>query len=874
MKFSKKLIKIMAILAMSAMLLVTTASASDIRVPNMGTVTVQYSSMVSAANDFDSNLGSLIVDALTKNCYSVDAINAMIAATNNAITALNNVRFIDAGNTELPSNNGQTTTLVRENGFVGQARTYLSAAQLPNAVSFGFSSEKTADMMAVDTATGSKNPTSEYFDKLDFKTSTPLYSTGTVINVVVPGAKNTNNNNKIDTVDIKGVSDVVTKLNKYVTLLNRVKDFDTSAGCYDGTGTVVTTPPTTTTPPAAIVPVATCGYIYADEIVELYVGEEFDIMASPNVYAEDDLGNDISDLITTEGEVNTAVAGEYEVIYSLPDCDEQVSVIVIVCEAVPAVADAVIYANDVNLGCDAGAFIPEDYAYALDDAGNGADVVVTATGNVNTAVAGTYNVLYSATGENGNTVTKQIAVTVEAETLNAVLEGVQDRTIFLGDPFDAKEGVTAYDVDGRDSDITDKIQVEGYVDTAIAGEYYLTYTVIGSCGVAVSDDAVITVKQDIKNAIIAAYDRTIACNADFDKMKDVRAYDNNGAGKDITGDVWVDGFVDTKIEGDYVLVYSVIGSNGLRVDKEVVITVSCAVCPEVCVPQTINCAVPVICEATPPPIAVEPTVCVVPVEPTVCVPAPVVVDPIVCVVPPVVEPTVCVPVVDPVEPTVCLPVVVEPIVCVVPPVVEPTVCVPVVDPVEPTVCLPVVVEPTVCLPVVVEPTVCVPVVVEPTVCVPVVATEPPVVVEPTICVPVVATEPPVVVEPTICVPVVATEPPVVVEPTVCVPVVEKPIEIVLDPCRIEIIIDCEPVPTVCVPVETVPTEPIPVEPIPTEPVPVETIPTEPIPVQPISTEPATTPPENIMQSTGSNIAELALTCLSLLGTAVFIKKRR
>ena len=59
-----------------------------------------------------------------------------------------------------------------------------------------------------------------------------------------------------------------------------------------------------------------------------------------------------------------------------------------------------------------------------------------------------------------------------------VIKGAEDKVIHLGDNFNAREGVTAYD--NEDGDLTNKIVVTGKVQTNTVGRYTLTYTVTDS----------------------------------------------------------------------------------------------------------------------------------------------------------------------------------------------------------------------------------------------------------------------------------------------------------------------------------------------------------------------------------------------------------
>ena len=66
--------------------------------------------------------------------------------------------------------------------------------------------------------------------------------------------------------------------------------------------------------------------------------------------------------------------------------------------------------------------------------------------------------------------------------------------VMVGDSFDPLHGVVAWDKE--DGDLTDKVQVEGNVDTTIPGEYLLTYRVEDSRGLSVEISVSITVKDN------------------------------------------------------------------------------------------------------------------------------------------------------------------------------------------------------------------------------------------------------------------------------------------------------------------------------------------------------------------------------------------
>ena len=92
---------------------------------------------------------------------------------------------------------------------------------------------------------------------------------------------------------------------------------------------------------------------------------------------------------------------------------------------------------------------------------------------------GTYIERVVVRDEQGNTsFPMRIKVIVANELVVPVIKGAEDKVIHIGDAFNAREGVTAYD--NEDGDLTNKIVVTGKVQTNTVGRYTLTYTVTDS----------------------------------------------------------------------------------------------------------------------------------------------------------------------------------------------------------------------------------------------------------------------------------------------------------------------------------------------------------------------------------------------------------
>ncbi|WP_374016378.1 glycosyl hydrolase family 18 protein [Paenibacillus thiaminolyticus] len=152
-----------------------------------------------------------------------------------------------------------------------------------------------------------------------------------------------------------------------------------------------------------------------------------------------------------------------------------------------------------------------------------------------------------------------------------VIHGATDKTIFVGEHFDPRDGVTA--TDKKDGDLTDRIVIEGTVDSSTPGTYKLVYTVENSQGQQAVAERTITVAEKInhKPVIHGATDKTILVGEHFDPREGVTATDEEDG--DLTDRIVIEGTVDSSTPGTYKLVYTVEDSQGLQASAERHITV-------------------------------------------------------------------------------------------------------------------------------------------------------------------------------------------------------------------------------------------------------------------------------------------------------------
>lgn len=118
-------------------------------------------------------------------------------------------------------------------------------------------------------------------------------------------------------------------------------------------------------------------------------------------------------------------------------------------------------------------------------------------------------------------------------------------------------GATAYDAE--DGDLTASIQVTGYVDMAIVGEYELTYSVTDTDGGYTED--VRSVIVDGIPAVTLAGDNPLYVEINT-AIEDPGATASDPEDGDLTSSVEVAGDVDVSAAGQYTLTYSVTDSDG------------------------------------------------------------------------------------------------------------------------------------------------------------------------------------------------------------------------------------------------------------------------------------------------------------------------
>ncbi|MDX6047569.1 immunoglobulin-like domain-containing protein, partial [Bacillus paranthracis] len=194
---------------------------------------------------------------------------------------------------------------------------------------------------------------------------------------------------------------------------------------------------------------------------------------------------------------------------------------------------------------------------------------VTVDGSVDTSKPGTYELTYTVSDSKGHKVTAKQTVTVKQTVVPKdevpVLTAPTKTTINVGDKFDPMTGVKA--IDNEDGDITDKVTVDGSVDTSKPGTYELTYTVSDSNGHTVTAKQTVTVKQKVETTneapvLTVPFTTSLSVGEKFDPMADVSASDKEDG--NLTNKIKYKGNVDTSKPGKYIVEYWVVDSKGVN----------------------------------------------------------------------------------------------------------------------------------------------------------------------------------------------------------------------------------------------------------------------------------------------------------------------
>lgn len=222
----------------------------------------------------------------------------------------------------------------------------------------------------------------------------------------------------------------------------------------------------------------------------LTVGSAFNPLTGVSATDAED-GNLTSKIVVVSNNVNTSVAGTYQVVYKVTDSKGVYSTLTrnILVSAVPATTTnngpkiTNTSSNTLTVG---GTFNPLTGVTATDvEDGNLTSKIVIVSNNVNMQVAGTYQIVYKVADSKGNTYTLTRNVTVNkpvATTNNGPkIALTASNNLVVGSAFNPMTGITATDVE--DGNLTSKVVItSNNLNVQVAGTYLIVYKVTDSVG--------------------------------------------------------------------------------------------------------------------------------------------------------------------------------------------------------------------------------------------------------------------------------------------------------------------------------------------------------------------------------------------------------
>ena len=311
----------------------------------------------------------------------------------------------------------------------------------------------------------------------------------------------------------------------------------------------------------------------------------------PGYEATDNKDGNLTAEVLVEGDVNSSLPGTYELFYSVRDASGNLSDLLkrtIVVEEKDRVAPQIVLFGSATIEINVGDVYVEPGYNASDNKDGDITSAVQIAGDLNTSVAGQYELTYSAQDSIGNQAEMKKRTIIVTETVVEtdetppvlILLGDTNITLFLGESF-VEPGFNA--TDNNDGNITARVVVSGAADTMKIGTYELAY--------AVTDDA--GNQSEILKRIITIVERP----APVDEVAPVielvggdvlqiiagstfvepgyTATDDVGG--DLSSQVVVKGKVDPKKAGNYSIFYSVqdmAGNNSALVKRTVIVSPS------------------------------------------------------------------------------------------------------------------------------------------------------------------------------------------------------------------------------------------------------------------------------------------------------------
>ncbi|MFL2594248.1 MAG: beta strand repeat-containing protein [Flavobacteriaceae bacterium] len=279
----------------------------------------------------------------------------------------------------------------------------------------------------------------------------------------------------------------------------------------------------------------------------------------PGATATDNYDNNITSSIQVTGSVNENILATYTLSYDVSDSSEndattvtrQVTVADTTPPSITILGDETIYLAVGDSYSDAGATALDNYDLDITSA-------ITQSGSVDTAVVGTYYIVYNATDSNGNSASQATRTVVVGTPPSISLQGDNPMTVEIGSSYNELGAIAS---DPEDGELTDDIDISGTVNTNVFGTYQIQYIVTDSN----SNTTIVTRTVQVVDTtnpsitLIGGEEITVEVGGSFVDPGATATDTHEG---NISSAIVVTGSVDTDALGTYVIRYNVSDSSG------------------------------------------------------------------------------------------------------------------------------------------------------------------------------------------------------------------------------------------------------------------------------------------------------------------------
>lgn len=246
------------------------------------------------------------------------------------------------------------------------------------------------------------------------------------------------------------------------------------------------------------------------------------------------------------------------------------------------VAPEITLEGDTYITLQAGTDYEELGYTAIDNCDGDITERVMVSGEVDSSCLGEYVLIYTVIDSYGNEAIAQRTICyIDTEKPQITLNGGNEIILNVGTEY-VDAGYQA--IDNYDGDITEKVVVNGTVNSDQIGTYTITYSVTDSNGNTSEAERIVTCYDSVPPTIILAGSKNITINAGTAYTEPGYTASDNYDG-DITSIVKVSGGVNIYQAGTYTITYSVSDSSGNTVTDSRIVTVNAVSQPSTVVPS-------------------------------------------------------------------------------------------------------------------------------------------------------------------------------------------------------------------------------------------------------------------------------------------------